>query len=182
LFENGRASARILCRYFFPFSFDLRSAKIKGVPFGTPSSLLNSFQVEQFLGCVLALAIGFNVPVFAFDIVSGVAHSVFYFSHSISCLTLGLFHSTLRLGAAVAGPFAHLALGAPGNVFRFSLNTILVHEFILPFVALMFICNVCLDNRSSSRDQLENQCDQSQHKQNMNKTTHGVAADYSQQP
>jgi hypothetical protein len=143
--------------------------------------------VEQFLGCVFVLAInsfpiGFNVAVFALHIVSGIANSVFYFSHSISCLTLGLVHSTLRLGLAVACPFAHLAFGAPGNVFRFSLNTILVHEFILPFVALMFICNVCLDNRSSSRDQLENQCDQSQHKQNVNKTTHGVTADYSQQP
>jgi len=39
-----------------------------------------------------------------------------------------------------------------------------------------------LDSRSSSGYELEDQSDQSQHKQNVNKTTHGVAANNTQQP
>jgi hypothetical protein len=41
---------------------------------------------------------------------------------------------------------------------------------------------MALDRGASAGDQLEYQCDQSQHQQYVDKSTHGVATDHSQQP
>jgi len=44
------------------------------------------------------------------------------------------------------------------------------------------LLETALDRGASASDQLENQRNQSQHQQYVDKTTHGVAADHSQQP
>jgi hypothetical protein len=86
----------------------------------------------------------------------------------------------------IACPFPRLALYTPGDVFGFSLNTVLVHELLLrlfragsDFAAFtLFRWRSLSDGGSSSADELENQRDHGKHQQNVNESTHGVAADY----
>src|SRR5947209_1790697 len=118
----------------------------------------------------------------ATKIIGKVTASIFYFAHRVAGLAFELICGAFVLEFTVASPFTSLALYAPTDIFHFSLDTIFIHEF-LPELNLLISGERYLSNRSpSAGNKLEDQRDHCQHQQEVNKSSHGVAAHNTQQP
>jgi hypothetical protein len=77
----------------------------------------------------LNLAIFFVLDLRFFQLVGGIAHGVFRFANGVAGFAFSLLGQAFSLGFFVTSPLANLALCAASDVFCFSLNAFLIHEY-----------------------------------------------------
>src|SRR6185369_1451749 len=126
------------------------------------------------------IVFGVTADLAILGVVGHVARSVLHLADSVLGLTLQLIDSAFCLGVFVAGPLADLALNTALNVFHLSFNAVLIHGTSCSYVRIE--CWNCLDHCSTAADQLEDQSNDCQNQQNVNETTHRIAAHNTEQP
>jgi hypothetical protein len=147
----------------------------------------------------LTVAVVIDLGVTIDGAVGGVVDGIADIADGFLGFALDLLCCTIYLGLGVTGPLANLALGTACCVIHCAFNFVAIHistsvgrvELRLksahlrarfPDLPKKRGARVALKCGSASRDQLDHQNNESEHEQNMDESTHGVAAYEAEQP